>query len=266
MNPWIRPEKPLVIAHRGYSRVAPENTLLAYQKAIEVGADMVEMDINLTKDGELVMIHDHFLERTTNGFGLVQDCTLDELKQLDAGFHFQPKLEGTQIPTVEEAIQLIQEAGILACFEIKGGNTERACIIAEKLMQLFQKYNTFEWANACSYYPEAISLAKQLAPELVTSRERLPDDSPFEINETVKQALDSNSQIVLSDFSVLKPGDIDNLHGAGIAMWTWNPFELSDIHEVINQHTDGVMGDNPEAARAIVDSRQSKNTAENVTS
>ncbi len=92
MNPWIRPEKPLVIAHRGYSRVAPENTLLAYQKAIEVGADMVEMDINLTKDGELVMIHDHFLERTTNGFGLVQDCTLDELKQLDAGFHFQPKV------------------------------------------------------------------------------------------------------------------------------------------------------------------------------
>lgn len=254
MNPWIRPEKPLVIAHRGYSRVAPENTLMAYQKAIEVGADMVEMDINLTKDGELVMIHDHFLERTTNGKGLVQDYTLSELKQLDAGFHFQPRIEGARIPTLEETIQLIQEAGVLACFEIKGGNPERACIIAKKLIQLLREYKTFEWANTCSYYPEAISLAKRLAPELVTSRERLPDDSPFEINETEKQAKESNSPIVLSDFHVLKPGDIDDLHAGGLAMWTWNPFERSDIQTVIDQHTDGVMGDNPETARALVDS------------
>ena len=130
MNPWIRPECPLVIAHRGYSRMAPENTLLAYRSAIEAGADMVEMDINLTRDGELVLIHDHFLERTTNGIGLIQDYTLDEIKQLDAGYHFQPRVEGACIPTVEEAIQLINKAGVLVCLEIKGGNSQRACAIA----------------------------------------------------------------------------------------------------------------------------------------
>ncbi|MCD6576877.1 MAG: hypothetical protein J7K66_02550 [Anaerolineaceae bacterium] len=254
MNPWIKPGHPLVIAHRGYSRVAPENTLLAYSKAIEVGADMVEMDINLTKDGEMVMIHDHFLERTTNGKGLVQDYTLEELKKLDAGFYFQPKVENVRIPTAEESIQLIKEAGVLVCFEIKGGNPERACLIAEKLIQLFRKYDAFDWANTCSYHPEAVALAKRLAPELVTSRERLPDDSPFDVKETIKQANECDSPIVLSDYKILKPGDIDDLHKAGIAMWTWNPFELADIHAVIDQHTDGVMGDNPEAAREIVDS------------
>jgi len=256
MNPWIRPERPLVIAHRGYSRVAPENTLPAYRRAIEAGADMVEMDINLTRDGELVLIHDHFLERTTNGKGLVQDYILEEIKQLDAGYHFQPRVEGARIPTVEEAIQLINEAGVLVCLEIKGGNSQHACAIAEKLLQLIRKYNAFDWANICSYYPEAIALAKRLAPELVTSRERLPDDSPFDIKDAVKQALECNSPVMLSDFEILKPGDIDDLHKAGIAMWTWNPFELEDIHAVIEQHTDGVMGDNPEAARAIVDSMQ----------
>lgn len=258
MNPWIKPDRPLVIAHRGYSLVAPENTLLAYHKAIEVGADMVEMDINMTKDGELVMIHDHFLERTTNGTGLVEDYTLEEIKKLDAGIHFQPKMERIQIPSTEEAIRLISEAGVLACFEIKGGNSERACIIAEKLVSLLKKYNAFEWANTCSYYPQAVALAKELAPDLVTSRERLPDDIPFDLTDAINQAQESSSPILLSDFTMLKPGDIDSLHQAGIAMWTWNPFELSDIQAVIEQHSDGVMGDNPKAAREIVDAMEKR--------
>ena len=98
MNSWICPEKPLVIAHRGYSLAAPENTLLSYQKAIEAGADMLEVDINLTRDGQLVMIHDHQLERTTNGTGFVHDHSLSELKELDAGFHFKPRKEVVRNP------------------------------------------------------------------------------------------------------------------------------------------------------------------------
>jgi glycerophosphoryl diester phosphodiesterase len=134
MNPWICPEKPLVIAHRGYSLVAPENTILSYRKAIEAGADMLEVDINLTRDGQLVMIHDHRLERTTNGTGFVYDYLLSELIELDAGFHFKPRLDAIRIPTTEETIQLAMDAGIKVCFEIKGGETTRAKIIAEKLI------------------------------------------------------------------------------------------------------------------------------------
>jgi len=253
LNTWIRPERPLVIAHRGYSLIAPENTLPAYQKAIEVGADMVEMDINLTKDGNLVMIHDPFLERTTNGTGLVEQYSLEELKRLDAGYHFQPRTDPVPIPTLEETLNLIKDAGVFVCLEIKGGNSERACLIAEKVVKLVEKYQLFGKANVCSYFPEAVKLAKSLAPDLLTSRERLPDDTPFEIIDAVRQANECGSPILLSDFKTLKPGDIDALHDVGIAMWTWNPFEPSDIEAVITQHTDGIMGDNPRVARDLVD-------------
>ncbi len=254
MNRWICPQKPLVIAHRGYSLVAPENTLLAYQKAIEAGADMLEVDINLTRDGQLVMIHDHRLERTTNGTGFVHDHTLEELQSLDAGFHFQPKVPGTRIPTTEETFQLAKDAGILVCFEIKGGEAARSVIIAEKLMELFKKYKAFEWASISSYFPQAAAAARRLCPELLITRERLPDDSPFDLQDAIQQAAEVNSPILLSDFHTIKPGHADGLHQAGIALWTWNPFTPAEIKQVIDLKTDGIMGDNPAVARKIVDS------------
>jgi glycerophosphoryl diester phosphodiesterase len=253
MNPWIHPEKPLVIAHRGYSLVAPENTLLSYQKAIESGADMIELDINLTSDGELVMIHDHRLERTTNGTGYVHEHSLSEIQSLDAGYHFKPYIKGTTIPTTEETIKFAIKSGIKMCFEIKGGEVERSKIIAHKLIELFIKYNAFKWASISSYFPEASAVARQLCPELIITRERIPDNTEFDLQDAISQANTLNSPILLSDFHMLNKGAIAGLHKAGIAMWAWNPFEPSEIEQVISYGVDGIMGDNPEVARKLVD-------------
>jgi glycerophosphoryl diester phosphodiesterase len=253
MNPWICPEKPLVIAHRGYSLVAPENTILSYQKAIAAGSDMIELDINLTSDGELVMIHDHRLERTTNGTGFVHDHTLSEIQALDASYHFSPYVKGTTIPTTEETIKFAIKSGIKMCFEIKGGEVERSKIIARKLIDLFRKYNTFKWASISSYFPEASAVARQLCPELVITRERLPDDKEFDLQDAIKQANTLNSPILLSDFHTIDKEAVDGLHKAGIAIWAWNPFERSEIEKVITYGVDGIMGDNPEVARQLVD-------------
>jgi glycerophosphoryl diester phosphodiesterase len=253
MNSWICPEKPLVIAHRGYSLVAPENTILSYQKAIAAGADMIELDINLTKDGELVMIHDHRLERTTNGTGFVHDYTLTEIQALDAGYNFKPYINGTTIPTTEETIKFAINNGIKMCFEIKGGEVERSKIIAHKLIELLNRYNAFKWASISSYYPEASAVARQLCPELVITRERLPDDKEFDLQDAIKQASILNSPILLSDFHTIDKKAVDGLHKAGIAMWAWNPFERNEIEQVISYGVDGIMGDNPEVARKLVD-------------
>ena len=258
MNPWICPEKPLVIAHRGYSLLAPENTILSYRKAIAAGADMLEVDINLTRDGELVMIHDYRLERTTNGTGFVHEHTLREIQLLDGGYHFKPYIQGTKIPTAEETIRLAMETGIKVCFEIKGGEQERAKIIARKLMDLFIKYKAFEWASISSYYPEASAIARQICPELVITRERLPDDSKFDLQDAIGQANILNSPIMLSDFHTIDSKVVEGLHKAGIAMWAWNPFERSEIEQVIAYGVDGIMGDNPEVARRLVDSIKQK--------
>jgi glycerophosphoryl diester phosphodiesterase len=108
----------MVIAHRGFSGEAPENTLAAFRKAIEVGSDMLELDVHLSKDKEIVVIHDENLERVTNGQGKVTDFTLKDLKKLDAGFRFGPPFSGERIPTLKEVLQLTQRR-ILVNIEIK---------------------------------------------------------------------------------------------------------------------------------------------------
>src|ERR1700683_2808619 len=96
---------PGIIAHRGASGHAPENTMAAFQRAVELGAPFIETDLHLTRDGRFVAIHDKTLQRTTNGQGAVQEFTLAELRQLDAGKWFDRPFSGEHIPTLEEVLE-----------------------------------------------------------------------------------------------------------------------------------------------------------------
>ena len=98
-----------VAAHRGACAEYPENTMLAFQKALEAGVDQIETDVHMTADGELVLIHDHRLERTTNGTGFVREHTLAEIKALDAGSHKGAEFAGIQVPTFRELMELIKD-------------------------------------------------------------------------------------------------------------------------------------------------------------
>ena len=112
MHPWIR------IAHRGASGSAPENTLAAFEKAIEIGVDAVELDLHGTADGEVVVIHDTSLDRTTNHCGPVNQTTLETIKRADAGGWFAPEFVGEPVPTLVEALECIAKQTI-AVLEIK---------------------------------------------------------------------------------------------------------------------------------------------------
>ncbi|RMF89365.1 MAG: glycerophosphodiester phosphodiesterase [Nitrospinota bacterium] len=98
--------KPLVIAHRGFSGVAPENTLAAFQAAMAIGADMIELDVHLSRDGELVVLHDPDLRRTTNGRGTVRALPLSSIQSFDAGSWFHRAFAGERVPTLREVIEL----------------------------------------------------------------------------------------------------------------------------------------------------------------
>ena len=95
---------PLVIAHRGGSVVAPENTLEAFRRAIDSGADAIELDVRLTKDGHLAVIHDRRVDRTTSGTGVIGRLTLAEIKELDAGSWFGPDFKSARVPTLDEVV------------------------------------------------------------------------------------------------------------------------------------------------------------------
>ena len=157
VNPWLGRPRPLIIAHRGHSIDLPENTIEAYRRAIELGVEMIECDVNMTRDGELVMIHDWMLDRTTTATGRVEDVTLDEIRGVDAGSRFHPAFAGARIPTTSETLDLAREAAILMCFEVKGETPDHFRRVADALVDLFVAKDALGWAFMSSYDHEAMA-------------------------------------------------------------------------------------------------------------
>lgn len=109
----------IVMAHRGYSSKAPENTMPAFELALEAGSGGIELDVHLTQDGEVVVIHDPTLDRTTNGKGSVESFALAELKELDAGSWYSSEFKGVKLPTLREVLELIKDHNVLLNVETK---------------------------------------------------------------------------------------------------------------------------------------------------
>jgi glycerophosphoryl diester phosphodiesterase len=251
-NPWIKSERPLVIAHRGNSIAAPENTLPAYESASQLGVDMIETDLNISKDGVLVMMHDWYMGRTTDIQGAIQDLTIDELRKVDAGSWKGKEFTGVRIPTTEEALAFAKKAGIYMCFEVKGSNPKRANVIAEKLVELFKKYDAFDWAFMSSYHHDALALAKKAYPQLMLSPERLPDDVEPDIDEALRQVHRLGAEALQIHHRYLYPDFLKAMRQADISLWAWPATTEEEIIKSIQSGADGVMGDDPKLAIELV--------------
>ena len=138
MNPADSP-RPLIVAHRGASTEAPEHTLAAYEAAIREQADMIELDVRLSADGQLVVIHDERLERTTDGRGFVREYTLQALKRLDAGSWFGRSFEGQRIQTLTELLERFRDR-VRFAIELKEGSSVSPGI-EERLVSILQIYD-----------------------------------------------------------------------------------------------------------------------------
>jgi glycerophosphoryl diester phosphodiesterase len=123
-QPFFRWGGIVAVGHRGTVKFAPENTMAAFNKAIELGADLLEMDIRETKDGHLVIMHDETVDRTTDGTGMVTDLTLAEIRKLDAGSWFGPQFKGERVPTLEEVLSAIRGRA-LPDLDFKAGTPEK---------------------------------------------------------------------------------------------------------------------------------------------
>jgi glycerophosphoryl diester phosphodiesterase len=242
-NRWLRASNPIVVAHRGHSAEVPENTVAAYRRAIELGAEMIECDVNMTHDGELVMIHDWRLDRTTDGSGRVRDATLDEIRRLDAGSWFGDEFRGLTVPTTEETLHLAAEAGIMMCFEVKGEDTAEADRIADALVDLLVAHDALGWALMSSYHHGAMARAIARVPELILAPERLPDDVPAEPGDTLEQATRLGAPIIQNHWQFLTPELVGHLHANDIAIFAWPTTTDAEIAASLEVGVDGVMGD-----------------------
>jgi len=155
-----------VIAHRGFSGAAPENTIAAVRAAIEIQADMAEIDVTLTADGHIVVIHDETLDRTTNGSGKVSDFSRAELQLLDAGAWFAPTFAGERIPSLDAVLDEI-EGRILLNVEIKSEAVDRG--IVPMVASAIQNQRMVDQVVVSSFSPTALEQMHSEAPEIRTA-------------------------------------------------------------------------------------------------
>ncbi|MCS0790391.1 glycerophosphodiester phosphodiesterase family protein [Cytobacillus pseudoceanisediminis] len=151
------------IAHRGASALAPENTLASFEKAIELGFDYIELDVRLSKDKQLVVIHDANVLRTTDGEGLIEDLTVKEIKKLDAGSWFSPAYAGERIPLLNEVLKEVSgKTGII--IEMKSPENQPG--MTEILADMLNSYKPDNQIKVQSFHINEIKKFHQLAPEI----------------------------------------------------------------------------------------------------
>ncbi|QPC46812.1 glycerophosphodiester phosphodiesterase [Mangrovibacillus cuniculi] len=155
----------LIFAHRGAAGTYPENTMLAFEKALEVGADGIELDVQLSADGEVVVIHDETIDRTTNGSGEVRNFTLQELQSFQASYTFNVGNRFTPIPTLREVFQFLTTNRLVCNIELKNSVVEYFGL-DRKVFELIQEFGLSDRVIISSFHHRSLMHMKQFAPQL----------------------------------------------------------------------------------------------------
>ena len=223
-------------AHRGFSGKYPENTILAFQKALEEGVDGIELDVQLTKDGELVIIHDESVDRTTDGKGLVVSYTLEELKKLDASYIYRGKMGFNPIPTLGEYFELVKDSPIVTNIELKTGINEYPGI-EEKVYAMIQEYHLEDRIIISSFNHYSVMRMKAMAPELVYG---------FLSDTWIYDACYHPSVVQL------KKEIVDEAKAQGIVINTWTVNTEEQVRDLYAKGVDTVIGNYPDMTARVL--------------
>jgi glycerophosphoryl diester phosphodiesterase len=239
---WTGKFPVMVIAHRGFSGAAPENTLAAFRKGIEIGSDLIELDVHLSRDGEIVVIHDETLERTTNGKGRVADYTLNALKKLDAGSSFAPQFAGEKIPTLKEVLDLAK-GRVLINIEIKNPTHPRYSIteLAEKTLREAENAGMIDQLIFSSFNPASLEWIGKEEPRVLTA---LLFHRPW---SSLRDIPGSQEYSVLNLRNIhLTQAKVAEVKKAGkrINVYTVNPEE--EIRQFVDWGVDGIITNYPD--------------------
>ncbi|MCY3740579.1 MAG: glycerophosphodiester phosphodiesterase family protein [Candidatus Poribacteria bacterium] len=233
MCSWIR------IAHRGASGSAPENTLAAFKKALEIGVDAVELDLHGTADGEIVVIHDSTLDRTTDLHGRINETTLETIQNADAGGWFDTEFAGEPIPTLTEALACIGKETI-AVLEIKDP------LIAEAVVAKIHETHTLDVVVVISFYTAVLQTIRALEPRIATGwlignsdKHVSPIQLCQQLGELGSSLLNVNHELITAEFAyeVLR---------RGVALWCWTVDDIARMREMQRFGVQGITSNYPE--------------------
>lgn len=237
-----RSTRPLVVAHRGSSSLAPQNTLAAFESAWRSGADSIEIDIQLDADGAPVVIHDDTVDATTNGSGAVAEMHSDELRRLDAGSWFSPAYAGQRIPTFDEVLQLlVAREGIELLLELKGDWDAAGVQVA---VDAIRAAGLTGRVLAQSFSRETVAALRDVAPEmrrglLVFEVDHMLLDVCAELGVV---ACNPHGGLLLDDQTLLP-----RLQAAGVQVMVWTANEPEHWALLVEARVDAIITDRPDA-------------------
>ncbi len=237
-----------VLAHRGASAYAPENTLASFRLAIEQRADWLELDVQQTKDGRLVVFHDLRMERTTNGQGTLRDLTLEQVQQLDAGSWFNPQFAGERVPTVEEVVALASEHNVRIFPEVKDPRFYPG--IEERVAAVIGAHSYEDRTIVQSFDMASLDRLHQVNPRLklaalYTAAAPLRGEPPPGVT-----VVGPPWELVGTD-----PALVRDAHATGRQVVVWSVDAASQVRTLVDAKVDGIITNRPDIVRAAIERR-----------
>ncbi len=234
-------------AHRGFSGKYPENTMLAFSEAIAAGAQGMELDVHLSKDKELVIIHDETVDRTTNGSGVVAEMTYAELAKLDAHGPFPGKYPTQRIPTLREYFELVKPVeGFVTNIELKTGINEYPGI-EEAVLKLIDEFDLRDRIIISSFNHFSVLRFKALAPDVLCGF--LEESWIIDFGAYAKK---HGVEFVHPLHYTLDEAAFEEIRANGCGINTWTVNEEADMRRLIENGVDAIIGNYPDRAAMVL--------------
>lgn len=231
----------------------PENTLASFERAVALGAEWIELDVHLTRDGALAVIHDETVDRTTAGHGFVKDMTLAELKRLDAGRRFGAQFVGQTIPTLDEVLAWAREHGTSVDIEIKNAPLYYDGI-EEAVVTTVDRADMAEEVIITSFDHHAVRRVKALDSRLETGV--LYAARPLDGGVGLARA--ASADAVLPHWAYVTRDDVDAAHAANLAVASWATSDPAVLSHLLDAGVDAIATNAPDVLRALVDDRSTR--------
>ncbi len=241
--------RPLVIAHRGASAHAPENTLPAFELAVRQGADAIELDATFCAGGEIVVIHDATLDRTTGRPGKVAHTALADLKRLDAGAWFDSAFDGTEIPTLDEVLESVGK-DVLVNIELKNERTPFDSL-AEKIALCVNRHNLKDRVILSSFNPLNFRALRRHMPETPVGYLTVKGHTRPWMRRAVRWVFPFDC--LHPHFTDASPQFINRAHQSNLPVLVYTVNEAADIQALARAGVDGIITDDPLMAVQALD-------------
>ncbi len=246
---------PIILAHRGCNKVAPQNTLPAFKKAIDFNADGLETDVHLSSAGHIVICHNYTINETSTGSGLVYEKTLNELKGYDFGSYFSDEFKGVTLPTLPELLDLTKNMTLIN-IEIKSPKIE--CDLVKKVVETIHEYGIVENSIVSCFNHECIHQVKEIDSNIKTGLLYEDDELGNEIMTfgVARYCQQLNANAAHPHRNLITHKEVIELHNLGMAVNPWTVNKDEDILRLTEWGCDALISDIPDYVRKVLEERK----------